>query len=173
MQHRRYTAIDPLTKKLRIEKSFQGDKGDGWGRMEAGKLSSGINANTIDFHSGGETHVLFFLTQQDLDRKAHDFCCCFKTKIMSLFLCLLMAGGDLYKTHTFKYSVFYINIALIWWVALKVWTVFLDSSCRYVGIVEQIGKPGRWEGSPITVNIRPKTKFELLLRRNFARAHII
>ena len=32
--------------------------GEGW---KLGKLSSGINANTIDFHSGGETHVLFFL----------------------------------------------------------------------------------------------------------------
>ena len=49
----------------------------------------------------------FFLTQQDLDRKAHDFCCCFKTKIMSLFLCLLMAGGDLYKTHIQVFSILY------------------------------------------------------------------
>ena len=49
------------------------------------------------------------------------------------------------KTHTFKYSVSYINIALMWWVALKVWTVFLDSSCRYVGIVEQIGKAREME----------------------------
>ena len=73
--------------------------GEGW---KLGKLSSGINANTIDFHSGGETHVLFFfLTQQDLDRKAHDFCCCFKTKIMSLFLCLLMAGGIFIKQSFF------------------------------------------------------------------------
>ena len=52
-----------------MEKSFQGDKGDGWGRMEAGKLSSGINANTIDFHSAlqwRETHVLFFLLSKIL-----------------------------------------------------------------------------------------------------------
>ena len=135
--------------------------GEGW---KLGKLSSGINANTIDFHSGGETHVLFFLTQQDLDRKAHDFCCCFKTKIMSLFLCLLMAGGIFIKQSFF---------ALMWLVD---GSQSLDCCSRfqlYVGLLSKSVKPGRWEGSPITVNIRPKTKFELLLRRNFARAHII
>ena len=81
--------------------------GEGW---KLGKLSSGINANTIDFHSGGKHMFSFFFTQQDLDRKANDFCCCSKTKIMSLFLCLLMAGGDLYKnTHS---SIQYLILTL-------------------------------------------------------------
>ena len=108
----------------------------------------------------------FFLTQQDLDRKAHDFCCCccFKTKIMSLFLCLLMAGGIFIKQSFF---------ALMWLVD---GSQSLDCFSRfqlYVGLLSKSVKPGRWEGSPITVNIRPKTKFELLLRRNFAREHCV
>ena len=74
--------------------------------------------------------------------------------------------GDLYKTEFFctdvvggwfsKFGLFFsIPVVDMW------------------GLLSKSVKPGRWKGSPITVNIRPKTKFELLLRRNFAREHCV